>query len=72
MQKGLAKTPTINLVDFRESPKLYHKGPEKFLIESMSNTIEYHAGTYLGDRDVKALIQKGWTVKIRAPRNSDY
>lgn len=67
------KTPTINLIDFRKNPRLYMK-PEKgyFQIESMKDTIEFQAGSFLNDQQVESLITQRWKVNIRKPKDADY
>jgi hypothetical protein len=68
------KLVTISLIDFRKTPRLYHEpGKGKFEIESMKNTIEFKAGSFLKDEQVRDLINKpNWTVNIRQPKEKDY
>jgi hypothetical protein len=68
-----AKDPTLNLIDFRKTPRVYHNPKDGyFQIESMKNTIKFQADSYLTDEEVDRLIDIGWNVNIRAPRESDY
>jgi len=66
-----AKDPVMNLIDFRAM-----KGPEHeahdFKIESLKNTTQHTAGCYIQKQVVDDLINVGWAVNIRQPRNSDF
>lgn len=66
-----AKDPTLNLIDFRKYEHAQYKGHD-FRIDSMKNTILHTAGDYIQNAAVQDLINIGWAVNIRQPRNSDF
>ena len=65
--------PTIVLLDFRKTPKLYMKPGDKwFEVKSMKNTIDFKTGELLKAEQVEHLIKKLWTVRIENPSSKDY
>ena len=68
------KKPIVTLTDFRRHH--VYKGnannlKRNFQVHSMVNTISLQAGSWLRKKEVKDLIEKGWTVKIRKPTKAD-
>lgn len=72
----VVKNPTINLVDYRRYSKKQEikngELPKVFYVEKIVNDINYEAGSCLKAITVQDLINLGWTVNIRAPRESDF
>ena len=65
--------PTIVLLDFRKTPKLYMEPDGKrFEVKSMKNTIDFKTGELLEAEQVQNLIKKLWTVRIENPSSKDY
>ena len=69
----MSENPTINLIDYRSRPlfQFDHIINGYFRIESMKNTTDYNAGSWLKKEEVQEIINKGWMVNIRHPKKSD-
>lgn len=64
--------PKIFLIDFRKFGNHAEQG-QHFRVEKMVGTIDYNAGSYLTDVQVKHLIDiLKWNVTIRQPKDADF
>lgn len=73
----MAQNPTINLIDFRgyETRWCYDrdvKEPMVFKVEKIVNSIDHVAGSWMRKSTVKDLINFGWTVNVREPKDKDF
>lgn len=72
-----AKDPVINLIDFRHLASTPGGHPrfgvnDHFRVDTMKNTTQYRAGSFLTEIIVNDLINLGWTVNIRQPAERDF